>query len=246
MPEISLIVPDWPAPTRVRAVSSFRQGGCSEAPWSSLNLGNHVGDNPQSVARNRSILAREAGFPANPQWLQQVHGCVVAKESGSLQDCKADALYSCQCNQVCAVLTADCLPILLCEIDGKEVAAVHAGWRGLAGGILENTLQCFLSEGASILAWLGPAIGAQSFEVGNDVRQVFLRAAQEAEAAFTPLGGGQWLCDIYLLAKQKLMARGVTRIYGGEFCTYSDEERFFSYRRDGQTGRMATAIWITG
>lgn len=237
-----LIYPDWPAPARVRAVSTTRRGGVSTARWASFNLGDHVGDDSGDVVRNRELLREAANLPASPQWLEQVHGCQVLSEDAAA--CRADARFTSRRNQVCAVLTADCLPLLLCDHQGSAVAAVHAGWRGLAAGVIENTLDCFATPRSDIMAWLGPAIGPAAFEVGEEVKQAFVSCQAEAEQAFLAAGGGKWLADIYLLARLRLNAAGVTSIHGGGFCTWSEPERFFSYRRDGQTGRMASLIWL--
>lgn len=234
------IVPDWPAPQTVHALSTTRIGGFSLPPWDSFNMGDHVGDAPERVLNNRSRLRMR--LPSDPVWLEQVHGCeVLTTRQGS---CRADARFSRQANEVCVVMTADCLPVLLCSKDGRAVAAVHAGWRGLAAGVLEQALHCFEQPTSAIMAWLGPAIGPAAFEVGGEVRELFLQQRQQAEAAFVSNGQGKWLADIYALARQRLQAQGVEDIYGGEFCTYTDSRRFFSYRRDGRTGRMASMIWL--
>jgi YfiH family protein len=240
------IEPQWPAASNVRAMSTIRRGGVSQPPWKSLNLGEHVNDDPRHVAKNRRRLKHLGGLPHEPQWLTQVHGSVVldAAELHLSHSCQADAAYSNTANTLCAVLTADCLPVLLVDHDGSEVAAAHAGWRGLAGGVLEQTVRRFAAAPKTLLAWLGPAIGPASFEVGADVRDVFLEWSGECEAAFVEHGEGRWVADIYLLARLRLRKTGVTAIYGGGYCTYCDEERFYSYRRDGETGRMATLIWF--
>lgn len=239
---VDFLVPDWPAPTHVRAVQTSRFGGVSRAPWESLNLGEHVGDNPASVSENRSRLRRQ--LPGEPVWLTQVHGNSAVDAAEVTKGYAADAIYSRQPGQVCAVMTADCLPVLLTDRAGSVVAAAHAGWRGLAAGILENTLAALEIQPGQALAWLGPAIGPQAFEVGDEVRAVFLAQDPAAGAAFRTLGGGKWLADIYALARLRLAAAGVIAISGGEYCTFTDSRRFFSYRRDGLTGRMASMIWI--
>lgn len=240
------IEPRWPAASNLHALSTIRQGGVSQSPWTSLNLGDHVNDDPRNVAENRRRLRHLAGLPHEPQWLTQVHGCAVldAAELHSSLSCEADAVYSNTANTLCAVLTADCLPVLFADPGGREVAAAHAGWRGLAGGVLEQTVGRFAAAPETLLAWLGPAIGAASFEVGADVREAFLEWSGNCEAAFIEHGEGHWLADIYQLARLRLHKAGVTAIYGGDYCTYSDAKRFFSYRRDGETGRMATLIWF--
>ncbi len=236
------ILPDWPAPSRVQALSTTRIGGCSQPPWDSFNLGDHVGDAPACVANNRNSLRILAQLPSEPKWLEQVHGCQVVLEGQGGR--RADACFSARPGEVCAVMTADCLPVLLCNKDGSAIAAAHAGWRGLAAGVLEQTLHCFDQPASAIMVWLGPAIGPAAFEVGDEVREAFVDKQQQAETAFTPNGPGKWLADIYHLARQRLRAQGVEQIYGGGFCTYADDERFFSYRRDGRTGRMASLIWL--
>jgi YfiH family protein len=241
---LQLITPDWPAPVGVKACSSTRLGGCSSAAYSSLNLGDHVGDAPEQVMQNRQLLQQHAVMPAAPVWLQQVHGIEVlrlpVKANTALQ---ADAAVSSTVGQVCTVMTADCLPVLFCDRSGHQVAAAHAGWRGLLGGVLEATIAHF-TQPAEVMAWLGPAIGPGAFEVGSEVRQQFITQQAAAEAAFKPCVEGKWLANLYLLARQRLQAVGVTAIYGGDYCTLSQPELFFSYRRDGQTGRMASCIWL--
>jgi len=236
------IIPGWPAPENVRALSTTRDGGCSLPPWDSFNLGNHVGDDPAHVARNRVRLVDLGGLPGEPLWMEQVHGSEVLSFSSS--DCRGDACFSRNTGEVCAIMTADCLPVLFCDEQGSQVAAAHAGWRGLAAGVLEQTLRCFEGSASAIMVWLGPAIGPQAFEVGNEVRETFLQQQDAAETAFAPHGRGKWLADIYQLARLRLQAQGVTRISGGDHCTYTESERFFSYRRDGRTGRMASLIWL--
>ena len=238
------IVPDWPAPARVRAISTTRRGGVSRGPWAGFNLADHVGDDPQAVTANRLTLREALALPVDPTWLRQVHGCTVADASGR-PGCSADAAFADRPGIVCAVLTADCLPVLLCNRAGTRVAAVHAGWRGLAAGVVERALDRFGDDPADILAWLGPAIGPQAFEVGPDVLAAFTESDPGAEVCFRPLAGRQrWLADLYGLARRRLKARGISAVSGGELCTYSDPVRFYSYRRDGETGRMATLIWL--
>lgn len=239
------IEPDWPAPPRVRALCTTRSGGVSLGPFAGLNLADHVGDEPSAVARNRALLRECLALPAKPHWLRQVHGCTVADAARDPRDCQADAVIAARPREVCAVLTADCLPLLLCDEAGTHVAAVHAGWRGLAAGIIEATVARFPAPPRELLCWLGPAIGPGAFEVGAEVRARFLaRGDAGTHAAFVPASGGRWLADLYALARERLRACGVGRIRGGGLCTYSDPGRFFSYRRDGVTGRMASLIWI--
>jgi YfiH family protein len=226
----------------VSAASSTRLGGLSQAPFASLNLGDHVGDAPELVAANRHLLNRALGLPGEPRWLKQVHGCCVQR--GGDEDPEADAAWSNRPGEVCVVMTADCLPVLLCDAQGTEVAAVHAGWRGLCDGVIEATLGQFSAAPGQLLAWLGPAIGPDAFEVGPEVRAAFLAKDADAALAFRPGAGNRWLADIFLLARQRLNKAGVHQVFGGGLCTYNDPQRFFSYRRDGVTGRMATLIWL--
>ncbi|WP_339802580.1 peptidoglycan editing factor PgeF [uncultured Marinobacter sp.] len=240
-----LIVPDWPAPERVRAFSTTRLGGVSTGRWGALNLGGHVGDDPSRVHHNRERLARWCALePERFGWLNQVHGVGVATlPVAGVPD--ADAAVAGSPGQVCVVLTADCLPVLFCNRQGTRVAAAHAGWRGLASGVLARVVTA-LGEPAELMAWLGPAIGPAAFEVGPEVKEAFVQHDPDAEAAFTCGGArpGHLMADLFQLARLQLRALGVRHIYGGDFCTWSDAERFYSYRRDGQTGRMASGIWI--
>ena len=240
---IEPLLPDWEPAAGVRAASTTRWGGVSEGRWASLNLARHVGDDPARVALNRQRLAARLGLPSDPVWLNQVHGAGVAVLNGGETGMDADAAFTRTPGVVCAVMTADCLPVLFSDPGGRAVAAAHAGWRGLAAGILEQTLACFDDPGR-VSAWLGPAIGPGAFEVGEEVRQVFLASDPEAEEAFRPGARGRWLADIYHLARQRLRRAGVVRVSGGGYCTYRDAEAFFSYRRDGITGRMASLIWL--
>ncbi|MCW8918525.1 MAG: peptidoglycan editing factor PgeF [Gammaproteobacteria bacterium] len=240
---LELILPDWPAPARVRALTTTRQGGVSLPPYESLNLGDHVGDAPEAVAENRQRLRAALGLPAEPRWLNQVHGIRCCDASAITQGAAADAQYAQRPGVVCAVLTADCLPLLLCDAVGTRVAAVHAGWRGLLEGVIENSVEA-MGLGGELLAWLGPAIGPDAFEVGAEVRDLFIGHDPHAAAAFAPSAGGKWLADLYRLARQRLAACGVHRVYGGGYCTFSEPHRFYSYRRDGQTGRIASLIWL--
>ncbi|WP_145540631.1 purine nucleoside phosphorylase YfiH [Yersinia alsatica] len=239
-----LILPDWPAPASVKACSTTRHGGISEFPYDSLNLGTHVGDIAATVITNRQRLVEQGQLPQMPVWLEQVHGTRVLHLDGSaVSDVQADAVYSRVAGQVCAVMTADCLPVLFCSLAGDEVAAAHAGWRGLCAGVLEQTMAQFNAAPSSIIAWLGPAIGPQQFEVGEEVKQAFIDIDTQAAAAFIP-AGTKYLADIYLLARQRLQAAGIHAIYGGDHCTVSEKQQFFSYRRDGITGRMASLVWL--
>jgi YfiH family protein len=236
-----MILPDWPAPPRVKCLMTTREGGVSGAPWTSFNLGDHVGDDPAHVAANRARLRQN--LPAEPGWLRQVHSAR-AVELGRDPNPEADASFTRQAGQVCAVLTADCLPVLFCDRAGSVVAAAHAGWRGLADGVLETTVAAMGVEPGEILAWMGAAIGPQAFEVGDEVRQVFVGRHPEAAAAFAPHAPGKWLADIYRLARIRLGHAGVESVYGGGRCTFSETDLFYSYRRDGVTGRMASLVWL--
>ena len=240
----SWITPDWPAPKSVSALITTRSGGVSVGPFASMNPADHVNDEPQAVSRNREIL--RALLPHEPHWLKQVHSARVHRVSSDPNIVpEADAMVSAINHQVCVVLTADCLPVLFCAEDGSEVGAAHAGWRGLAAGILEKTVQAMAHPGVQLLAYLGPAIGPQAYEVGPEVRAEFIQTEAQAAAAFQPVvGSDKFLADLYMLARQRLARVGVTRVYGGDFCTYSEPQRFFSYRREGATGRMASLIWI--
>lgn len=241
---LEAIVPDWPAPARVGAVQTTRRGGASHGPYASLNLGDHVGDDPAAVAANRAHLG--AILPAAPVWLTQVHGVAVADADRAAPGIEADAAVSRRPGTVCAVMTADCLPVLLCDRGGKVVAAAHAGWRGLCAGVIEATVAAMGVPAGDVLAWLGPAIGPQAFEVGDEVRAAFVAHDAAATAAFAAHGPDKWLADIWLLARQRLAALGVGSVSGGGQCTVADRDRFFSYRRDRITGRMATCIWLAG
>ena len=238
------IYPHWPAPAHIKALVTTRYGGVSAAPFDSLNLGDHVNDNPLKVEQNRHILAQRATLPESPRWLSQTHGCKVIDSLLWTSGKQADGIISNTINHVCPILTADCLPILLCNQQGDTVAAIHAGWRGLANGIVERAIANFSGSTKDILVWLGPAIGPEQFEVGQDVVNAFVHHDVLAKQAFRQTDDTHYMADIYLLARQRLNALGVSEIYGGQFCTVNDPERFFSYRRDQATGRMASLIWI--
>jgi len=237
-------VPDWEIPANVRALQTTRISGVSRAPWDAFNLGDHVGDAPDAVAANRALLRRR--LPGDPFWLKQVHGTVAVDVDKWPKINEGDAAYARQPGNVCAVMTADCLPVLFCDRQGSVVAAAHAGWRGLLAGVLESAVGAMQVVPKNILAWLGPAIGPACFEVGSEVRDAFVAGDPAASLAFTSRadGHGKWLCDIYLLARQRLQRLDITAISGGEACTVSGGDRFFSYRRDGVTGRMASLIWL--
>ncbi|AXF63666.1 MULTISPECIES: purine nucleoside phosphorylase YfiH [unclassified Leclercia] len=239
-----LIVPEWPAPEGVAACSSTRIGGVSEGAWESLNLGAHCGDSLDHVEENRKRLFAAGQLPSKPVWLEQVHGTAVLRLTGEPYASKrADASYSNTPGTVCAVMTADCLPVLFCNRAGTEVAAAHAGWRGLCAGVLEETVACFADSADNIIAWLGPAIGPQAFEVGPEVRDAFMAHDAQAQSAFLP-AGDKYMADIYQLARQRLTRVGISQIYGGDRCTFTENGDFFSYRRDKTTGRMASFIWL--
>lgn len=250
------IFPDWPAPRGVHAAVTTRDGpGVSQSPFGRFNLGLRSGEDEQIVRSNRSALRQSLALPAEPRWLRQVHGTTVA-ELGPLpgpHEPEADAVVSHLPGTVLAILTADCLPVLFCADDGSIIGCAHAGWRGLAAGVLENTVSSMRAAGAEeIAAWMGPAIGQYRFEVGPDVMQAFLKGAfsesdvRHVEAAFSTVDAkpGKYLCDIYALARYLLHRIGVKEVHGGEFCTVSNSGRFYSYRRDGVTGRQATLIWL--
>lgn len=239
-----LIVPEWPIPEGVAACSSTRVGGVSHDAWASLNLGAHCGDNLEHVEENRKRMFAAGNLPSKPVWLEQVHGKDVLRLTGEPYASKrADASYSKTTGTVCAVMTADCLPVLFCNRAGTEVAAAHAGWRGLCAGVLEETVACFDDRPGNIIAWLGPAIGPQAFEVGPEVRDAFIDKDSQAVSAFQSKGD-KYLADIYQLARQRLGNVGVTQIFGGDRCTFTEKGDFFSYRRDNTTGRMASFIWL--
>jgi YfiH family protein len=237
-----LIVPDWPAPANVKALQTTRAGGISSTPYDSLNLGDHVGDVPLAVAHNRMLL--NTLLPSEPVWLEQAHGTLVANADYASCLPQADACIARHHAAVCVVMTADCLPVLLCDKQGSVVGAAHAGWKGLAAGVIEATVQEMKVAPQNLMAWLGPAISQDAFEVGDEVRAAFVTAQPQAASAFIPGSQGKWFADLYALARLRLNALGITQIYGGDYCTYREREYFFSYRRDGATGRMGTFIWL--
>lgn len=237
------IQPDWSVPDNIRACVTTRIGGVSQVPFDSLNIGNHVGDDPEAVRKNRALLVDTLSLPSEPAWLEQVHSRDVVNASEVSQLVRADASYTADDNVVCVVMTADCLPVFFAAKDGSEIAVAHAGWRGLASGILEATVDKLSTPATDIISWMGPAIGAEHFEVGDDVRDEFLRICSSASEAFIKKNNGKWLADIYQLARLRLQGVGLKQVYGGSYCTYRDKEQFYSYRRDHQTGRMASLIW---
>jgi YfiH family protein len=246
---IDFIHPQWSAPENVRAAVTTRNGGVSRSPFDSLNMAGHVGDKPEAVAANRKMVAEKLSMPDKPHWLNQVHGKGVANlDLDTTGMPEADASMTRRAGCVCAVLTADCLPVLFCNKAGTRVAAAHAGWRGLAAGVLEATVESLGEPAHELLAWLGPAIGPQSFEVGDEVYQAFVNQDEDASSAFKQSiqtdRKGHWYADLYQLARFRLEKAGVNSVFGGGLCTFKDSQRFYSYRRDGKTGRMASLIWI--
>ena len=268
--EWEIIPPDWPAPARVRSAFTLRTGGVSVSPYDSLNLGAHVGDAGDAVAENRRRVRERLGLPAEPVWLQQVHGIEVAdldvrqpgvpqpgavasereglsggsSVSPRAEPPRADAAVTRTPGRVCVIQVADCMPVLFAARDGTAVGAAHAGWRGLAGGVLEETVRKLAVPPQQLIAWLGPTIGQSHFEVGDDVRSAFVLRDPDAASAFETNARGRWQCDLYALAKRRLSALGVQDVFGGGWCTYADAARFFSFRRDGQCGRMAALVWM--
>lgn len=241
-----LIRPDWPAPEIVQAASTTRLGGVSKAPFDTFNLGYHPGDAHGNVTINRKRLAEALALPDEPVWLKQVHGNTAIDAASVKEPAKieADASVARQAGVVCAVMTADCLPVLLCSQEGTEVAAIHAGWRGLARGVIAAAVTALDTAPQRLMAWLGPAIGPQVYEVGHEVRDCFLALDGNNAGCFQPSPAGRWLADLQALARRQLAALGITAIYSDKHCTYTHHERFFSYRRDGSSGRMASLIWI--
>ena len=237
----TFLIPDWPAPAGIRACVTTRAGGVSLTPFDSFNLGDHVGDDPAAVAHNRQCLSH--AFDVQPAWLRQVHGVVVVP-ADPLQTLEADASWTATPAIACTAMTADCLPVLFCDKAGTRVAAAHAGWRGLAAGVLEATACSLNVEPQDLLVWFGPAIGPKAFEVGGEVRDTFIADMPHAAAAFVPsVNAGRFMADIYELARLRLARYGITSVYGGGWCTVTDP-RFFSYRRSPNTGRFASLVWI--
>ncbi len=238
------IAPDWPAPARVKSIITTRHGGVSSGAFASFNLGLRCDDDLAAVHANRAQLAQN--LPQTPRWLHQVHGTTVVAADTLEGEADADASVARNEGTVCAVMIADCMPVLLCDEQGSVVAAAHAGWRGLSAGVIENTIRAMKVDAARLMAYLGPAIGPAAFEVGTDVRDAFVRHDTAAAVAFKPQRTDKWLADLFVLGRQRLAACGVRRVYGGTDCTVSDPQRFFSYRRDKTTGRMAALIWLSG
>ncbi len=237
------LIPDWPAPANIHTATTLRTGGVSSGAYNSLNLAAHVGDDKDCVQENRQRVKDWLALPSEPVWLEQTHSNIVINAGLSTSLQQADASYTDTAGVVCVVMTADCLPLLICSTDGKKIAAIHAGWKGLLAGIISNTLTTLASK--DVLVWLGPAIGAHSFEVGAEVREAFVTKFAPFAAGFVQISEHKYLADIYQLARIELAAHGVHAVYGGDFCTFTEQERFYSYRRDAQTGRMATLIWRT-
>ena len=235
------LIPDWPAPANIHAATTLRTGGVSLGAFSSLNPATHVSDDNERVRQNRQIIGAMLDLPAEPIWLEQIHSnrAVKAVKTALLE--QADASYTNESGIVCAVMTADCLPLLVCSTDGAQIAAIHAGWRGLLAGVITNTVVAMQQQ--DLLVWLGPAIGPDCFEVGPEVREAFLEKSVTFNDAFKQQGNGKWLADIYQLARIELAALGIVNVYGGTHCTFTEHEYFYSYRRESQTGRMATLIW---
>jgi polyphenol oxidase len=244
LPHPDWIVPDWPAPASVKTFITTRSGGVSVGPHASFNLGLRADEDPQTVAKNRAILRHH--LPQTPRWLRQVHGARVVDADSVTESPDADASVALNCGTVCAVVIADCLPVLFTNRTGTHVAGAHAGWRGLSGGVIANTVQTLKAAGddpQDLLAFIGPGIGPTAFEVGQDVYDAFVSADAQAQSAFVPHTQGKWLTDLFTLARRALNRAGVTQVYGGGLCTYADPARFYSYRRDKLTGRMAAFIW---
>jgi polyphenol oxidase len=242
---IDVITPNWPAPSKIKAFTTTRTGGFSLAPFDTFNLAMHVGDSKADVIENREVLQRKQKLPHAPLWLEQSHSTVVVSADLAYEAYPvADASYSFLPGRVCAVMTADCLPVLICDTQGTQVAAIHAGWRGLADGIVAATVANLKAKPKDLLVWLGPAIGPEAFEVKDDVRDAFMQGKSGKSDHFKQTAKGVYLADMYSIARHQLSKLGVDQVFGGDYCTYTDTERFFSYRRNNTTGRMASLIWI--
>jgi len=241
---LEYITPNWPVPENIRCITTTRMGGYSQQEYSSLNLGDHVKDDVKNVEKNRQLIKQDLQLPDNPVWLEQVHGSsVLSLGRDTPIHINADAAYTNEASVVCAVLTADCLPVTFCDQVGEHIAVAHAGWRGLVNGVLENTLQAMPIANEKIMCWLGPAIGPRVFEVGDDVIDQFVAKDGMQKNAFVKQSNEKYLANIYQLAMNILTKHNVKNVYGGDHCTYSESDTFYSYRRDGETGRMATLIW---
>jgi polyphenol oxidase len=238
------ITPNWPAPKNVRALTTTRAGGVSIGAYASFNLGDHVGDDPAAVRANRATLRNTLKLQNEPLWLKQVHGTHIVNAATAQAGAIADGAWTNERGVVLAIMTADCLPIFLSDRKGTTIALVHAGWRGLAAGVIDAGVQSLRVPAADLVAHLGPGIGPDAYEVGADVRSVFLGEDPQTHAAFRAAGEGKWFADMYRLARMRLHALGVRDISGGDRCTSREREEFYSYRRDGVTGRMASLLWI--
>jgi len=234
----------WPAPAHVHAGTTTRIGGVSPAPYASFNLADHVGDNPACVEHNRKLLCHSLCLSASPCWLQQTHGNRIIDVTGSFIKQEGDGSYTCHKHRICAVLTADCLPLLLCDARGMQISAIHVGWRGFSKNIITNAVSRFTSPTRDLLAWIGPCISAEHYEVGPEVHAACMRVTGDPAIGFAPTRNNHWLADLVALARFQLRACGVRHIHGGDHCTFVETERFYSYRRDGETGRMASLIWM--
>ncbi len=246
MSDESLLDMGWHPPAGVHAAFTTRLGGVSSTPWDSFNLATHVGDSPQSVATNRALLREKLGLSIDPAWLNQVHGIDVVNLDAAhtcASPFTADASFTRTANRVCVIMVADCLPVLFASRDGQTIGAAHAGWRGLASGVLENTVSVMGVPPDDLVVWLGPAISQEHFEVGDEVREAFVKADAEAASLFAPNSRGRWQADLTGLARRRLAALGVNDVSGGKWCTFADRERFYSHRRDGKGGRLAAIIW---
>ena len=240
------LIPDWPAPENIRACVTRRAGGVSKGIYASFNLGLRSGDVSEAVQENRRIIRSDWQLEKEPQWLHQVHGIEVVTAQPDAVEREGDAVWTDQPGLPCAVLTADCLPVVFCNKSGTKVAAAHAGWKGLQAGVLEQTVAALSEPAEELIAWMGPAISQKCFEVGPEVREAFIASTPDAEQAFTAGEGDRWFGDLYSLARLRLQAIGLTAVYGGDLCTYSDADSWHSYRRDGvESGRLATLIWMT-
>ncbi|WP_293390300.1 peptidoglycan editing factor PgeF [Nevskia sp.] len=241
------LIPNWPAPAAIRAAFTTREGGVSNGPYAGLNLGRNCGDDPAAVVENRRLLAEHLGLPSAPEWLRQVHGTRVLSLPHQQLEPEADGVFTSQADVVCAVQSADCLAVLFCDRDASVVAAAHAGWRGLCAGVLESTVAALPVAPERLMAWIGPAIGPEAFEVGAEVREAFVAFDPVAASCFRPgVQPDKYFGDLFALARQRLTRAGVTQIYGGGISTHADPARFYSFRRDGVCGRMAALIWIEG
>jgi polyphenol oxidase len=244
-----VIRPEWAAPSNVQAAFTLRTGGVSVAPFDTLNVGMHVGDSPSAVAENRRIVREQLALPGEPAWLEQQHGTHVidldSEPTGSGLGLRGDACITRARGRICVIQVADCMPVLFANRSGTAIAAAHAGWRGLAGGVLDATLRALACKPSEVSTWLGPAISQKHFEVGDEVRAAFVSRDASTAGAFIRNAAGRWQCDLYALARQQLTALGVSSVGGGSFCTFADPQRFFSYRRDGRCGRMAALLWMS-